>query len=77
MIDICIYNCIASCSRCRGLRVFPVEVAVYEEKEDYVTALSYLEKHKSRIQDLPYLELREKRLKEKILNKPLSRGRRK
>ena len=49
----------------------------YEEKEDYVTALSFLEKNKNRISDLPYLELREKRLKEKILNKPLSKGRRK
>lgn len=49
----------------------------YEEKEDYLTALSYLEKNKSRIQDVSYLELREKRLKEKISNKPLSRGRRK
>lgn len=49
----------------------------FEEKEDYVTALSYLEKNKSRITDLSYLELREKRLREKILNKPLSKGRRK
>lgn len=49
----------------------------YEEKEDYGLALSYLEKNRSRIHDLSYLELREKRLKEKVLNKPLSRGRRK
>lgn len=49
----------------------------YEEKEDYSTALGYLEKHRDKIKDLAYLELREKRLKEKLLNKPLSKGRRK
>ena len=49
----------------------------YEEKEDFGSALNYLEKYRSQIHDLSYLELREKRLKEKVLNKPLSRGRRK
>lgn len=48
-----------------------------EEKEDYVGALSYLEKYKTKVKDLSYLELREKRLKEKVVNKPLSKGRRK
>ncbi len=49
----------------------------FEEKEDYVAALNYLGKYRSQIRDLAYLELREKRLKEKISNKPLSKGRRK
>ncbi len=49
----------------------------FEEKEDYAGALAYLEKYRSKIKDISYLELREKRLKEKVANKPLSRGRRK
>lgn len=50
---------------------------VYEEKQDFQSALMYLEKYKSRIKDLAYFELREKRLKEKLTNKPLFKGRRK
>ena len=49
----------------------------FEEKQDYQSALTYLEKYKSRIKDLSYFELREKRLKEKLTNKPLFKGRRK
>ncbi len=50
---------------------------VFEEKEDYLSALTYLEKYQSRVKDKAYFELRQKRLKEKIVNKPLSKGRRK
>ena len=49
----------------------------YEEKQDYQSALAYLEKYKSKIKDLSYFELRQKRLKEKLTNKPLFQGRRK
>lgn len=50
---------------------------VYEEKEDYLSALTYLEKYQQKIKDKPYYELRQKRLKEKLINRPLSKGRRK
>jgi len=50
---------------------------VYEEKEDYGSALSYLQKHQEQIKDKAYLELRVKRLKERLTNKPLFKGRRK
>lgn len=50
---------------------------VYEEKEDYASAISYLEKYQDQIQDKSYYELRTKRLKEKLINKPLFKGRRK
>ncbi len=49
----------------------------YEEKEDYSSALLYLEKYQNLILDKAYLELRQKRLKEKLTNKPLFKGRRK
>lgn len=50
---------------------------VFEEKEDYASAISYLEKYQDQIQDKSYYELRIKRLKEKLINKPLFKGRRK
>ncbi len=50
---------------------------VFEEKEDYLSALTYLEKYRDQIKDAPYFELRQKRLKEKLANKPLSKGKRK
>lgn len=50
---------------------------VYEEKEDYQSAISYLEKYQDQIEDKSYYELRIKRLKEKLINKPLFKGRRK
>lgn len=50
---------------------------VYEENEQYTEALNYLVKNETQIKDKSYLELRIKRLKEKIINKPLSRGIRK
>lgn len=50
---------------------------VFEEKEDYASALAYLEKYQSLIFDKVYLELRVKRLRERLTNKPLFKGRRK
>lgn len=50
---------------------------VYEEKEDFSSALAYLEKNQEHIKDTSYLELRIKRLKERLTNKPLYNGRRK
>lgn len=50
---------------------------VYEENEQYNEALNYLLKNEAFVKDRSYLELRIKRLKEKIANKPLSRGIRK
>lgn len=50
---------------------------VYEEKEDYAAALKYLEKHENEVKDKTYLEVRNKRLKEKLINKPFYKGRRK
>lgn len=49
----------------------------FEEKEDYASALAYLDKYKAVIHDKSYLELRVKRLKERLSNKPLFQGRRK
>ncbi len=50
---------------------------VFEEKEDYASALAYLEKYQNLVTDKAYLELRMKRLKERLTNKPLFKGRRK
>lgn len=50
---------------------------VYEENEQYSEALSYLNKYQLQIKDKSYLELRIKRLKERIANRPLSKGVRK
>ena len=50
---------------------------VYEENEQYKEALEYLVKNESSIKDKTYYELRVKRLKSKIANKPLSKGVRK
>jgi tetratricopeptide (TPR) repeat protein len=50
---------------------------VFEEKEDYASAINYLEKYQDQIPDKAYYELRIKRLKEKLVNKPLFKGRRK
>ena len=50
---------------------------MYEEKEDYFSSINFLEKNEEKIQDKAYLELRLKRLKEKLINKPLFKGRRK
>lgn len=50
---------------------------VYEEKQDYKSALAYLNQNKSKIKDQAYVELRLKRLDEKLENKPFLRGVRK
>lgn len=50
---------------------------VFEEKEDYASALAYLEKYQAFVSDKAYLELRFKRLQERLTNKPLFKGRRK
>jgi len=50
---------------------------VYEEMEQYSEALNYLLKNEAAVKDKVYFELRTKRLKSKIANKPLSKGIRK
>jgi tetratricopeptide (TPR) repeat protein len=50
---------------------------VYEENEQYTEGLNYLLKYEPAIKDKTYYELRVKRLKAKIANKPLSKGIRK
>lgn len=50
---------------------------VYEENEEYKEALEYLTKFEKQIKDKAYFELRYKRLKERLANKPLFKGRRK
>jgi tetratricopeptide (TPR) repeat protein len=57
--------------------LFIAQAMVYEEKQDYKLALEFLNKHKDQIDDKNYLELRIKRLQERIINKPFSRGMRK
>ena len=57
--------------------LFISQAMVYEEKQDYKMALEFLTKHKDQIEDKNYLELRMKRLQERIINKPFSRGMRK
>lgn len=49
----------------------------YEEKQDYKAAQTYLNQNRSKIKDQSYVDLRLKRLNEKIFNKPLTRGIRK
>lgn len=50
---------------------------VYEENEEYEEAMSFLTKYEKQIKDKAYFELRFKRLKERLTNKPLYKGRRK
>lgn len=57
--------------------LFYVVSAIQEEKKDYKLGVEYLEKHSEEIADKNYLELRIKKLKEKQINKPFSRGVRK
>lgn len=57
--------------------LFIAASVVYEENEEYAEALEYLDKYEEQIQDKAYLELRYKRLKERMINKPLFKGRRK
>ncbi len=50
---------------------------VFEEKKDYKSAIEYLTKNKSQIEDQVFLELRLKRLFEKQKNMPFNHGIRK
>lgn len=50
---------------------------VYEENEDFSAALDYLTRYEKQIKDKSYYELRYKRLKERLVNKPFYKGRRK
>ncbi|MBY0553254.1 tetratricopeptide repeat protein [bacterium] len=50
---------------------------VYEENEEYGEALDYLNKFEKQIKDKQYLDLRKRRLKERLVNKPLFKGKRK
>lgn len=49
----------------------------YEENEQFADALAFLNKNETQIKDKSYLELRVKRLKERLVNKPLFKGIRK
>ena len=49
----------------------------FEEKQDYKTALAYIQQNKDKIKDVAYVDLRIKRLNEKLLNKPFTKGVRK
>lgn len=57
--------------------LFIATSVVYEENEDYAEALNFLNKYEDLIKDKAYLELRQKRLKERMANKPLFKGKRK
>lgn len=52
-------------------------VMVYEEKADYKSAIAYLNENKKFIKDQAYVELRLKRMNEKLINKPFNKGMRK
>lgn len=49
----------------------------HEDKHDYKTAQAYLLQHKDKIKDQAFVELRLRRLNEKLQNRPFSRGVRK
>lgn len=57
--------------------LFIAASVVYEENEQFESALKYLNKYEKQIKDKAYLELRYKRLKERMMNKPLFKGKRK
>ena len=50
---------------------------VLEEKQDFKAALAYLQQNKDKIKNGSYVDLRIKRLNEKLLNKPFTKGVRK
>jgi len=50
---------------------------VYEEKADYKSALAYLNENKTYFKDPNFFEWKTKRLNEKLINKPFSKGIRK
>lgn len=57
--------------------LFIATSVVYEENEEYEEALEYMKKYENQIKDKAYFELRNKRLRERLINKPLFKGRRK
>lgn len=57
--------------------LFIATSVVYEENEEYAEALEYLTKFEEKIKDKAYYELRFKRLKERLVNRPFYKGRRK
>ena len=57
--------------------LYVAEDEALEEKQDYKGAMAYLTQNKDKIKDKTYLELRFKRLNEKLENKPFIRGVRK
>ena len=57
--------------------LFSATSNIHEEKKDYKTAIEYLEKNANQIADKNYLEFRIKKLKEKQIAKPFSKGVRK
>lgn len=57
--------------------LFSAVSSIHEEKKDYKVAIEYLEKNATLIADKNYLELRIKKMKEKQINKPFSKGVRK
>ena len=57
--------------------LFIATSVVYEENEEYAEALTFLNKFEPMIKDKAYFELRTKRLKERMANKPLFIGKRK
>lgn len=50
---------------------------ILEDKQDYKQAIAYINQNRDKIKDQNYVELRLKRLNEKLLNKPFTRGIRK
>jgi tetratricopeptide (TPR) repeat protein len=57
--------------------LFIATSVVYEENEEYAEAMNFLTKYETMVKDKAYLELRIKRLKERMANKPLFKGKRK
>lgn len=49
----------------------------FEEKQDYKAAIAYLQQNKNKIKDHAYVDLRIRRLNEKLVNKPFTKGVRK
>lgn len=57
--------------------LYVVVAMTYEEKQDYKAAIVYLAQNKDKIKDQSYYDLRIKRLNEKLVNKPFTKGVRK
>jgi len=61
----------------RAENLYSSVVMVFEEKSDYKSAIAYINENKKYISDQNYLEIRLKRLNEKLINKPFNKGMRK